>query len=66
LHIEGRLCQTFPKSGKRAAAIFSEFDLCASMAGIANYRSLGYKPDDRRQRAGVRDGGLTRSGRVRN
>jgi hypothetical protein len=52
LHIAGRLCQTFPKSGKRTAVVFSEFDLCASMAGIANYRSLGYKPDSARNIVG--------------
>ena len=32
-------------SDKRPAVIYSRFDLCSSMAGIANYRSLAYKPD---------------------
>ncbi len=35
--------------GKRPAVIFSEFDLSAGMAGIENYRSLGYKPDSARK-----------------
>lgn len=30
--------------GSRPAVLFSEFDLCSGMAGIENYRCLGYKP----------------------
>ena len=35
--------------GKRPAVVFSQFDLCAAMAGIANYRALGYKPSAARK-----------------
>ena len=34
---------------KRPAVIFSEFDLVASAAGIANYKALAYKPDSARK-----------------
>jgi hypothetical protein len=34
------------------AVFFSEFDLCSAMAGIENYRSLGYKPDGARKIVG--------------
>ncbi|NQT38766.1 MAG: DUF4159 domain-containing protein [Planctomycetes bacterium] len=37
------------KVGDRPAVIFSPFDLTAAMAGIENYRSLGYKPDSARK-----------------
>jgi hypothetical protein len=33
----------------RPAVFFSEFDLCSAMAGIENYRSLGYRPDGARK-----------------
>ena len=36
----------------RPAVFFSEFDLSAAMAGIENYRSLGYKPDAARKIVG--------------
>jgi hypothetical protein len=36
----------------RPAVFFSEFDLCSAMAGIENYRSLGYKPDGARKIVG--------------
>jgi len=36
----------------RPAVFFSEFDLSAAMAGIENYRSLGYKPDGARKIVG--------------
>ncbi len=36
----------------RPAVIYSEFDLSASMAGIENYRSLGYKPASARKIVG--------------
>jgi hypothetical protein len=39
-------------AGKRPAVIFSEFDLAGAMAGIENYRALGYKPDSARQVVG--------------
>jgi hypothetical protein len=32
----------------RPGVIFSEFDISAAMAGVENYRSLGYKPDGAR------------------
>jgi hypothetical protein len=38
--------------GNRPAVIFSEFDLSAAMAGIENYRSLGYKPEGARMIVG--------------
>ncbi len=38
--------------GNRPAVIFSEFDLSAAMAGIENYRSLGYKPKSARKIVG--------------
>ena len=38
--------------GNRPAVFFSEFDLSAAMAGIENYRSLGYKPDSARKIVG--------------
>jgi hypothetical protein len=34
---------------RRPAVIFSEFDLVASGAGIANYRALAYKPESARK-----------------
>ncbi len=34
---------------KRPAVIFSEFDLVASGAGIANYKALAYKPESARK-----------------
>jgi hypothetical protein len=34
---------------KRPAVIFSEFDLVASAAGIANYKALAYKPESARK-----------------
>lgn len=34
---------------KRPAVLFSEFDLVASAAGIANYKALAYKPDSARK-----------------
>jgi hypothetical protein len=34
---------------RRPAVIFSEFDLVASGAGIANYHALGYKPESARK-----------------
>jgi hypothetical protein len=34
---------------RRPAVIFSDFDLVASGASIANYRALGYKPDSARK-----------------
>lgn len=34
---------------KRPAVIYSEFDLVASGAGIANYKSLAYKPESARK-----------------
>jgi hypothetical protein len=34
---------------KRPAVIFSEFDLVASAAGIANYHALAYKPESARK-----------------
>jgi hypothetical protein len=37
---------------KRPAVVFSEFDLSAAMAGVNNYRSLGYKPDSARRIVG--------------
>ncbi|NQU25069.1 MAG: DUF4159 domain-containing protein [Candidatus Nealsonbacteria bacterium] len=36
----------------RPAVIYSEFDLSAAMAGIENYRSLGYKPASARKIVG--------------
>jgi hypothetical protein len=33
----------------RAAVLFSEYDLVASGAGIANYRGLAYKPESARK-----------------
>ena len=33
----------------RSAVIFSEFDLVASGAGIANYKALAYKPESARK-----------------
>ncbi len=33
----------------RPAVLFSEFDLVASGAGIANYKALAYKPDSARK-----------------
>jgi hypothetical protein len=36
----------------RPAVLFSEFDLCSAMAGIENYRSLGYKPKSARKIVG--------------
>lgn len=36
-------------AGRRPAVIYSEFDLSAAMAGIENYRALGYKPDSARR-----------------
>ncbi len=38
--------------GNRPAVFFSEFDLSAAMAGIENYRSLGYKPEAARRIVG--------------
>jgi len=38
--------------GTRPAVIFSEFDLSGAMAGIPNYRSLGYKPASARRIVG--------------
>ena len=38
--------------GNRPAVLFSEFDLTAAMAGIENYRSLGYKPESARRIVG--------------
>ena len=34
---------------RRPAVLFSEFDLVASGAGIANYKALAYKPDSARK-----------------
>ena len=34
---------------KRPAVIFSEFDLVAAGAGIANYKALAYKPESARK-----------------
>jgi hypothetical protein len=34
---------------RRPAVLFSEFDLVASAAGIANYKALAYKPDSARK-----------------
>jgi hypothetical protein len=34
---------------KRPAVLFSEFDLVASAAGIANYKALAYKPESARK-----------------
>ena len=39
-------------AGHRPAVIFSEFDLCGSMAGIDNFRSPGYKPASAREIVG--------------
>ena len=39
-------------AGNRPAVVFSEFDLSAAMAGVENYRSLGYKPDSARKIVG--------------
>ena len=36
----------------RPAVLFSELDLCSAMAGIENYRSLGYKPKSARKIVG--------------
>jgi hypothetical protein len=33
----------------RTAVIFSEFDLVATAAGIANYKALAYKPESARK-----------------
>ena len=38
--------------GTRPAVLYSEFDLTAAMAGIENYRSLGYKPESARRIVG--------------
>ncbi len=38
--------------GNRPLVFYSEFDLTAAMAGIENYRSLGYKPDAARKIVG--------------
>lgn len=35
--------------GARPAVIYSEFDLVSAMAGVENYRSLGYKPESARK-----------------
>jgi len=35
--------------GARPAVIYSEFDLTSAMAGVENYRSLGYKPESARK-----------------
>jgi hypothetical protein len=35
--------------GRRPAVIYSEFDLCSAMAGIASYRALGYQPKSARR-----------------
>ncbi len=43
----------------RPAVIFSEFDLVASGAGIANYKALAYKPDSARKVLGNLVGFLT-------
>jgi len=43
----------------RPAVIFSEFDLVASGAGIANYKALAYKPDSARKILGNLVGFLT-------
>jgi hypothetical protein len=37
---------------QRPAVFFSELDLCSAMAGIENYRSLGYKPQSAREIVG--------------
>jgi hypothetical protein len=34
---------------ERPAVIFSEFDLVAAAAGIANYKALAYKPESARK-----------------
>jgi hypothetical protein len=36
----------------RPAVFYSEFDLCAAMAGIKNYRALGYQPESARKIVG--------------
>ena len=38
--------------GKRPAVIFSDIDIASAMAGIENYKSLGYKPSAARKIAG--------------
>lgn len=47
----GQKLQVFRIDG-RPAVVFSEFDLSAAMAGIENYRSLGYRPDSARRIVG--------------
>ena len=38
--------------GTRPAVIYSQFDLVSAMAGVENYRSLGYKPESARKIVG--------------
>jgi hypothetical protein len=39
-------------AGRRPAVIYSEFDISGAMAGIDNYRALGYQPESARQIVG--------------